>query len=388
VSNVAASLGGLSVLAALILTGCGSGDRAGGSSGGTASTLATDTQIISTPAPPAASSPTTGNATFLNPLRASGPDPYVTRKNGVYYYTHTLGDRIGLWATTAMSRLDRASYVTIFSAPVAGPNSRDLWAPELHYLDDKWYLYYSAGDGSSAPNDPYPSQRMFVLENDQADPMNGTWIDKGQLRGPSQESWGIDGTVMEYGGKRYFIWSGRASANDADQRIFIATMTSPWSLAAGPVLLSSPDRNWERAGSLGVNEAPQVLRNPWGNVFLLYSANGCWTDNYSLGMLALRTGGDPLEPADWTKSDRPVFEKNAASKAYGPGHNSFFKSPDGTEDWLIYHANSSSGQGCGDARTPRMQSITWRADGTPDFETPASIGAPLPVPSGELLEPG
>jgi GH43 family beta-xylosidase len=122
-------------------------------------------------------------------------------------------------------------------------------------------------------------------------------------------------------------------------------------------------------------------------VFLLYSANGCWTDNYALGMLTLRTGGDPLQPADWTKSDHPVFVKNAAGGAYAPGHNSFFKSPDGTQDWLIYHANTLPGQGCGDARNPRMQPITWRPDGTPDFGTPAPIGTPLPFPSGELLEP-
>jgi GH43 family beta-xylosidase len=104
-------------------------------------------------------------------------------------------------------------------------------------------------------------------------------------------------------------------------------------------------------------------------------------------MLALRTGGDPLNTADWLKSERPVFAENAAAGVYAPGHNAFFKSPDGTQDWLIYHANSSPGQGCGDARTPRMQPITWRADGTPDFGTPVPVDRPLAVPSGELAGP-
>lgn len=311
----------------------------------------------------------------------------MVRVNGVYYYTQTSGDRIGLWATNAMSRLDRARYATIHVPVPSRANSHDLWAPELHRLDGKWYVYYAAGDGSRAQDDPFPSQRMFVLENDHPDPMQGTWVDRGRLRSPDPDAWAIDGTVMEYRGERYFVWSGRASAEDHDQHIYIARMLDPWTLAAGRVLLSSPDHAWERTGDMGVNEGPQILRNRGGDVFLMYSANGCWTDEYSLGMLTLRTGGDPLNTADWVKSARPVFEKNAASGAYGPGHNAFFTSPDGTEDWILYHANSASGEGCGDKRSPRMQAIAWRDDGTPDFGTPAPIGARMPVPSGDLLQP-
>jgi GH43 family beta-xylosidase len=228
---------------------------------------------------------------------------------------------------------------------------------------------------------------MFVLENDRSDPTTGTWVDRGRLAGPDQDAWAIDGTVLEHAGQRYFVWSGRASPDDPDQRIYIARMQNPWTLAGGRVLLSSPDRPWERAGRIGVNEGPQVLRNPAGDVFLVYSANGCWTDDYALGMLALRTGGDPLDAADWVKSDRPVFSGNAASGAYGPGHNGFFTSADGTEGWIVYHANAAAGRGCGDARTPRMQPFRWRADGTPDFGTPAPVGRAMPVPSGEAPGP-
>jgi GH43 family beta-xylosidase len=375
----------LAAVIVLTLAACG-----GGSSRGVDATGVGSRQSAAAPAPAVdaapAPAPAPAGVTYLNPLRGSGPDPYVVRANGVYYYTQTSGNRIELWSTTAMSRLGQAGHVTIFVPPSSGPNSHDLWAPELHRIDDKWYVYYAAGDGSSTPGNPHASQRMFVLENDGPDPMRGTWTDRGRLRGPDQDAWAIDGTVMEYGSERYFLWSGRASANDPDQHLYVAKMTNPWTLG-GRVLLSSPDHAWERAGSAGVNEAPQALRNRWQNVFVLYSANGCWTDDYALGMLTLREGGDPLDSADWVKSRAPVFTKNPASGAYGPGHNSFFKSPDGTQDWLIYHANSSPGQGCGDARNVRMQPVRWRDDGTPDFGTPAPSGTPLAGPSGDPPAP-
>ena len=133
---------------------------------------------------------------------------------------------------------------------------------------------------------------------------------------------------------------------------------------------------------MDVNEGPQVLRHG-DKLVLIYSASGCWTDFYSLGMLTAAAGSDLLQPGSWTKSTTPVFQQDPAAKVYAPGHNSFFKSPDGTEDWLLYHANDEPGQGCGRFRSPRAQPFTWRADGTPDFGTPVAIGTAVPRPSGE-----
>src|SRR4029079_7651624 len=107
------------------------------------------------------------------------------------------------------------------------------------------------------------------------------------------------------------------------------------------------------------------------------------TDDYALGMLTLADGADPLVAANWTKSATPVFTKNPSNSACVPGHNSFFKSVDGTEDWILYHANSSAGQGCGDTRNPRIQKFTWNADGTPNFGEPVKINVAINKPSGE-----
>jgi GH43 family beta-xylosidase len=54
-----------------------------------------------------------------------------------------------------------------------------------------------------------------------------------------------------------------------------------------------------------------------------------------------------------------------------PGHNGFFKSPNGTEDWIVYHAwPTSAGQGAGGERSARAQKFTWNSDGTPNFGSP------------------
>src|SRR5690606_40356267 len=58
---------------------------------------------------------------------------------------------------------------------------------------------------------------------------------------------------------------------------------------------------------------------------------------------------------------------------YGPGHNYFVKSKDGTQDWIVYHGNNNPGEGCG-ARPSRMQEVNWNADATPDFGIPTKIG--------------
>ena len=91
---------------------------------------------------------------------------------------------------------------------------------------------------------------------------------------------------------------------------------------------------------MNVNEGPVALQHD-DQTFIIYSASYCATADYKLGMLTY-TGGDPLAAASWVKDPEPVFQRSDANGVYGPGHNGFFKSPDGTEDWIVYHANTGS----------------------------------------------
>jgi len=316
------------------------------------------------------------DSTFTDPLLASGPDPWVFQKDTTYYYTHTFGNKIALFKTNRMSQLKNASLTTVWTPPVATSYSRDIWAPELHYLQNKWYIYFAADDGDNK------NHRLYVLENASDDPTKGTWELKGKIADPS-DKWAIDGSVFQYNNLWYILWSGWEGDVDGRQDIYIAKLKDPLTIDGDRVMISTPTYGWEKIGSPDVNEGPEALLNPAGRLFLTYSASGCWTDDYSLGLLTLKEGGDPMKAADWTKSPSPVFTKNPENGAYAPSHNSFFKSRDGKEDWIVYHANSTAGQGCGDVRNPRMQKFTWNADGTPNFGEPVKINTPIKKPSGE-----
>ena len=317
------------------------------------------------------------DTTFINPLLSSGADPWVIQKDSFYYYTNTFGNRLAIYKTDKMSALGNAPLTTIWTAPATGAYSKDIWAPELHYLQGKWYMYFAAD--SAGINSTH---RMYVLENSSADPTTGSWTFKGKVSDPS-DKWAIDGSVFEYKGKMYFIWSGWQGDVNGEQDIFIAQLSNPWTIGGNRVLISSPGYSWEKNGEPIVNEGPEVIKNSNGKIFLIFSASGCWTDDYALGMLTLKNNGDPLNPNDWTKSSSPVFVKKPENGAYAPGHNGFFKSRDGSEDWIIYHANSLPGQGCRNKRNPRMQKFTWNTDGTPNFGVPESINVPIKKPRGE-----
>jgi GH43 family beta-xylosidase len=329
------------------------------------------------------SAPATSTAekTFTNPLLPAGADPWSVYHDGFYYYTHTTGRNLTLWKTRSLADLKTAESKVVWTPPATGPYSKEIWAPELHRLDGKWYLYFAADDGR---ND---NHRLYVLENTAADPLTGTWNFLGKVQEPA-DKWAIDGSVFEHGGQRYLVWSGWEDDVNGRQDLFIAPMRTPTTLGSR-VKISTPTYAWERVGDLNdpnnpphvdVNEGPQVLTRGT-DVFLVYSASGCWTESYALGLLRASASADLLDPKSWTKSPEPVFRAAPTDSVFAPGHNSFFKSPDGTEDWILYHANDQPGQGCGRFRSPRAQRFTWNADGTPRFGTPIRRGQPVPIPA-------
>lgn len=321
-------------------------------------------------------------ATFRNPI-APGADPWVIRHNGAYYWCTSDRD-LGVAVYRSDSLAELGEKHLVWSAPETGPHCAQVWAPELHRLDGRWYIYVAASNGRNE------THRMIVLESE-ADEPTAPFHFKSELYsgddfdGQTNNRWAIDGTVLEVFGRRYLLWSGWADDRD-EQWLYIAPMKNPWTLAAARTrVCANNDYRWERVGESrterGLNEGPQVLQRD-GRTFVIYSCSGSWEASYKLGLLELERGGDPLDPRAWRKHAKPVLVPS--ERICGVGHCSFTSSPDGTEDWIVYHAKVSPRHGW--TRVIRAQRFTWTPDGFPQFgdvadgdATPLPIGDPGPT---------
>ena len=327
---------------------------------------------------------------FTNPLLEVGPDPWATYVDGYYYHIQSVRNTLVLRKTRDITDLRHAEKKTIWT-PTDPQNSKDLWAPEIHFLKGKWYVYYAADDGNT------DNHQLYVLENESRNPMEGVFTMKGRISTDPDNNWAIDGSVFEHGGELYMVWSGWQTRRvDVEtQCIYIARMANPWTLASERVLISKPELEWERRYKnvdgtypghvIYVNEGPQPLISPDGSkVHIVYSASGCWTPYYCLGCLTADATADLLNPASWKKAQQPLFQQSPWNGVYGTGHNSFFKSPDGTEDYIFYHARDTQMDppGKGDTRSPRCQKFTWDKNGYPVFGKPLPTRKKLRKPSG------
>ena len=317
----------------------------------------------------------TSDGSFHNPLNTfEGADPWLTYYNGYYYLSTTTGtSQLYMQKSATLSGLKVAKQEIIYTGTEPDRCCK-MWAPEFHLLDGpegkRWYFYYSAGPTGK------DEQRTHVLESTGNDPM-GPYTYKARIFDPSNDGWAIDGSILQMDGKLYFLFS---SWTGDYQKLYIAPMSNPWTISGSRVLLAQSAYDWERSGG-NVTEGPVALQHE-GKTFIIYSASHCVTDDYKLGMLTYN-GGDVLDTQSWDKSPQPVFQRSDENSVFGPGHNGFFKSPDGKEDWIVYHANQNAGDGCVGKRTTRVQKFTWNADGTPNFGTPVALTMDIPNPSGD-----
>jgi GH43 family beta-xylosidase len=320
------------------------------------------------------------SATFQNPI-APGADPWVVRHAGAYYWCVSHRD-LGVAVYRSDTLTGMGEKFVVWLAPDSGPHSQQVWAPELHWLDGRWYIYVAASNGQNE------NHRMIVLESSGADPTApfrfkaelylGDHIATKQLN-----RWAIDGTVLEHAGKRYFLWSGWHDGRDR-QWLYIAQMENPWTITTNRVrICANDDYRWERVGERrsgrGLNEAPQVLQRN-GRVFIVYSASASWECCYKLGLIELAPDKDPLDARSWRKHPEPVFK--ASEYTWGVGHCSFTRSPDDREDWIVFHAKVDTQPGWN--RAIHLQRFEWDADGRPDFGHAVRPGFALARPSGEV----
>jgi GH43 family beta-xylosidase len=313
---------------------------------------------------------------FHNPLVQQRADPQVSlQPDGWYYYTATVPeyDRIEIRRARSLDDLGAAPAKTVWRKHATGVMGAHIWAPELHRIDGKWYIYFTAGRA-----DKIWDIRLYVLENASPDPFQGEWVERGQLK-TGWESFSLDATTFEHRGQRYLVWTQTAPDGSKGTNIYLAKMDTPLSIKGPAVLLTKPEYAWEKV-KFAVDEGPAVLVSH-GRVFVTFSASAT-DENYCLGMTSAPDDADLLDPASWTKLPQPVFRSSAKNGQWGPGHNAFTTTPDGKTDVLVYHARNYreiQGDSLHDPnRHTRAQVIHWRPDGMPDFGEPVA-DAPRPV---------
>lgn len=339
---------------------------------------------------------------YTNPIIYHRADPFVYKHtDGYYYFTgshtdmeHNLDGKyqyrhIPLRRAKTLEGLADGSgeyeeRIVYAREPLPGDNSPHIWAPEVHFIQGKWYIYFT----TVIDENEMWSIRPHVLQCEAADPFEGEWVNLGRVQTTTDDSiaftdFSLDHTVFELNGELYMFWPEK---HPADSVIYGAKMVNPWTIDSSRICaVVAPEYNWERHG-FPVCEGPSFLHRK-GKVFLVYSAAG--TDAlYCLGMCTADENADLLDEKSWTKSKYPVFQKSKKNGQFGPGHNSFTKDEEG-HDVMVYHARQEERylvdegyQPLYDAgRNATVMRIFWNEDGTPNFSVPIPSGKGKDVPT-------
>lgn len=300
---------------------------------------------------------------FRNPVNLSA-DPWLGYGEGAYHLTTTAGNRVQLWSAETLGGLRDSEPVTIWG------KGKGVWAAEFHRLPgpdgrSRWHCYFTKTDGEDIDH------RMYVIPST-TDSIRGPYGEPRLiLTDPKNEYYAIDGSVFEHGGRHYFVWAGHPG-----HRLYMARMKDAFTLEEGRVMIPASGFGCEE-----VREGPFMIRHG-ARLFLTYSACDTGKPDYKVGYLWMPEDKDPMDVASWIQHPEPLLSRNDAAEVYGPGHHSFFKSPDGKEDWIAYHAKTTSAFTY-EGRTTRAQKLEWDEEGLPRKIVPLPLGEDIVVPSGE-----
>lgn len=339
---------------------------------------------------------------YTNPIIYHRADPFVYKHTeGYYYFTGSHTDmehnlvgqfqyrNIAIRRAKTLEGLADGSdayeeRIVYAREPLPGNNSPHIWAPEIHFIQGKWYIYFT----TVIDENEMWSIRPHVLECAEADPFKGEWKNLGRVQTTTEDSiaftdFSLDHSVLQLNGELYFFW---AEKHPVDSVIYAAKMVNPWTIDSSRICpVVSPEYNWERHG-FPVCEGPGFLHRN-GKVFLTYSASG--TDAlYCIGMCTADENADLLDEKSWKKSPYPVFQSSKKNGQFGPGHNSFTYDEEG-HDVMVYHARQEERylvdetyQPLYDAgRNATIMRIFWNPDGTPNFSVPIPSGKGTEIPT-------
>lgn len=315
---------------------------------------------------------------YPNPFIKERADPYVLKYEDKYYFTASYPafgsaekgyDRIILRESDTLLGLAKAEEKEIWHAHSSGIMARHIWAPEIHNICGKWYIFFAAGEKDAIWNiRPY----MLVCSGD---PMKDEWKELGKVQACSDDkisfnSFSLDMTHFGHKGKHYLIWAEIIG----DSSLFMAEIdpAEPNKLIGKPILLTKPEYDWEKVNHR-VNEGASVLK--YGDkIFVFFSASGTGSE-YCMGVVYADESCNLTDESCWTKVSFPVLQTSDLQGESGPGHNSF-TSDDKGNTVIVYHARPAAhlegncGTYCSESlydpcRHARIKRVYFSKDGTP-----------------------
>lgn len=320
---------------------------------------------------------------YPNPFIPERADPYVTKgPDGYYYFTASYPaylnvesgyDRIILRKSETVIGLATAKEHTIWKAHNKGVMSKHIWAPEIHYIGGKWYVFFAAGEKENVWN-----IRPFVLMCEGSDPINDEWVEMGKMQASegdeiSFNSFSLDMTYFNHKNKHYLIWAESIGHSS----LFMAEINpdEPWKLISKPILLTKPEYDWEKI-RFSVNEGPAVLKTE-DKVYVFFSSSGTGAE-YCMGKVYADTNADLMDINSWRKCTEPALQTADLTDEAGPGHNSFVVDENG-DLLLIYHARPQSHfeKACGTycdeplydpCRHARVKFVSFDENGVPNLK--------------------
>ena len=194
-----------------------------------------------------------------NPFIEQRADPFILRDGSHYYFIASVPeyDRLEIRRADSLEGLRTAAPVVVWHKPESGPMSQLIWAPEIHHLAGKWYIYFAATHTQSLDKLGMFQHRMFALECADADPLTGQWTEKGQIK-TQFDTFALDATTFNHQGKQWYLWAQKSPDIAGNSNIYLAELENPWTIKGEPVMLSHPEYDWECRG-FWVNEGPAVM---------------------------------------------------------------------------------------------------------------------------------
>ena len=270
-------------------------------------------------------------------------DPAIAKWHGKFYFisTNDLDGNHSLYIRQADSipELVTAQQHLILDTGMYPHLGNLLWAPELHIIRDRLYIFHAG-----TPDSFFCEQSHVMALKEGGNPIKAAdWEMSRRVLKPDgsflygEEGITLDMTVFWSAGRLYASWSQRQfKPVDLGAWLYIAELDpeKPWQLLTEPQVLTVPEYGWENNHTF-VAEGPFALYKN-GKIYLSYS--GALVDaTYVVGMLSMDDGADPLDPASWTKENYPLLTSRSVEGEYGPGHNAYVTDDDGLA-WNTYHA--------------------------------------------------